>query len=543
MLSTSPRLLSSALLFFLFAAICAAGSLWRVGTSAARGAEPHRAALFKPARDTTYITGPIKDDGTIDYQSALNDRLRHDVAPGRNANTLLWEALGPQPDGVPLSPALFSLMKMPAPAEQGEYFVAIARYAKEHPEFGQGRPPSEARQQLERAGRKPWSPGDFPLVAAWLKANERPLALVLQASRLPQFYYPHVSGASGDTDWYGLIGAMMPGVLACKEIGPGLAARAMLSAQAERWDDAWQDLLACHRLARLYGRQAEPTVFRVSLRIEQAAGEADLALLALAKPTAAQARAWLHDLRELTPTPCAGDWFDLGGRYFHLDAVMHLRVHGVKFLRIMLMIDPRKPRQPAVADPETPAAFESLDWDRMLRTGNAWADRMAAAHRMPERAAREREFDGMEQDLSALVTSAGAPADIIDGLRSGSMGAAEASKRLGDWMVGFFLQEVRVVRNESDGAEQNHRNRLVAFALAAYRADHGRYPDDLGALAPQYLEAIPTDLYAAGKPLGFRRSAEGFLLYSVGVNGVDEDGRTRTDQPPGDDVSVRMSRP
>jgi hypothetical protein len=525
----------------LFAAICGAASLWRTGTSTARGAEPHRAALFKPARDTTYITGPIKEDGTIDYQTALNDQLRRDVTPERNANTLLWRALGPRPDGVALSPALFSLMKMPAPDEQGEYFVAIVRYANAHPEFGlQGRPPAEMRKQLEQAGRKPWSPSDFPLVAAWLAANERPLALVLEASRLPQFYYPHVSGASGETDWYGLIGAMMPGVLSCKEMGPALAARAMLHAQAERWDDAWQDLLACHRLARLYGRQGEPTVFRVSLRIERAAGEADLALLDCAKPTATRARAWLHDLRELKAIPGIGDWFDLGGRYFYLDAVMHLRVHGVKFLRIMLMVDPRKPRQPAVADPETPAAFESLDWDGMLRTGNTWFDRMAAAHRMPDRAAREREFDRIEQDLSALATSAGAPADIIEGLRSGTLGAPEASKRLGDCMVGFFLQEVRIVRNEADRAEQNQRNRLVAFALAAYRAEHGRYPDDLSVLAPVYLDAIPTDLYSGANPLHYRRSADGYVLHSVGVNGIDEDGRTASDQPPGDDVSVRM---
>jgi hypothetical protein len=533
------------LLLVLSAAVCAAGSLWRVGASTARGAEPRRAALFKPARDTTYITGPIKEDGTIDYETALNEQLRRDVVPEHNANTFFWRALGPRPDGVALPPSLFEWMKMPAPAEQGEYFIGLVRYANEHPEFGQQRrPPPEVRKLLEQAWRRPWSEAEFPLVAGWLKANERPLALFLEGTRQPRLYYPHVSPTSADMSWYGLLGAWMPGVLGCKEIGPALAARAMLSAQAERWDDAWRDLLACHRLARLYGRQAESTVFRVSLGIERAAGEADLALLDRAKPTAAQARAWLQDLRELTPIPCVGDWFDLGGRYFYLDAVTHLRVHGVKLLRAMIMLDPRKPKQPRVADPETPAAFESLDWDGILRTGNAWADRMAAAHRMPERAAREREFDRMEQDLSALVTSAGAPADIIEGLRSGSMGAAEASKRLGDWMVGFFLQELRVVRNESDRAEQNQRNRLVAFALAAYRAEHGQYPDDLSALAPAYLDAIPTDLYSAGKPLRYRRSAaDGFVLYSVGVNGVDEDGRTPTDQPAGDDVSVRMPMP
>src|SRR5258708_39482655 len=120
---------------------------------------------------------------------------------------------------------------------------------------------------------------------------------------------------------------MMPGVLSCKQIGPALAARAMQSAGNSRWDDAWQDLLACHRLARLYGRQAESTVFRVSLGFERAAGDADLAFLDRAHPSASQARAWLGDLRQLPPLPNVADWFDLGGALFSLATAIHPRRH------------------------------------------------------------------------------------------------------------------------------------------------------------------------------------------------------------------------
>jgi len=55
---------------------------------------------------------------------------------------------------------------------------------------------------------------------------------------------------------------------------------------------------------------------------------------------------------------------------------MHLRRHGVKFLRLLIMMDPRKPQQPAAADSDTPAAWDALDWDGMLRTGKCMADRM-----------------------------------------------------------------------------------------------------------------------------------------------------------------------
>jgi hypothetical protein len=36
---------------------------------------------------------------------------------------------------------------------------------------------------------------------------------------------------------------------------------------------------------------------------------------------------------------------------------------------------------------------------------------------------------------------------------------------------------------------------------------------------------------------------KGYLLYSVGVNGKDDGGRQFDDDPPGDDLSVRMPLP
>jgi hypothetical protein len=56
------------------------------------------------------------------------------------------------------------------------------------------------------------------------------------------------------------------------------------------------------------------------------------------------------------------------------------------------------------------------------------------------------------------------------------------------------------------------------------------------------VKEIPPDLFS-GKPLIFRPSENGYLLYSVGVNGKDEGGRGEEDMAPGDDLSVRMPQP
>jgi hypothetical protein len=87
--------------------------------------------------------------------------------------------------------------------------------------------------------------------------------------------------------------------------------------------------------------------------------------------------------------------------------------------------------------------------------------------------------------------------------------------------------------------EQIERNLHVAFALAAYRADHARWPARLDELTPRYLPKVPGDVFSGG-PLSWRPEKDGYLLYSVGPNGRDEDGRGREDDPPGDDLRVRM---
>ncbi len=69
---------------------------------------------------------------------------------------------------------------------------------------------------------------------------------------------------------------------------------------------------------------------------------------------------------------------------------------------------------------------------------------------------------------------------------------------------------------------------LTSMALRAYELDHaGKYPDSLGELVPNYLNAVPLDPFAngIGVPLVYRQKGSGYLLYSVGPDGVDDGGR------------------
>jgi RNA polymerase sigma factor (sigma-70 family) len=504
------------------------------------------AAKFTVGKETTFVTGPFDKDGYVDYETALNERIGKDVTPESNANVLLWQALDPRPGLRPgdsprtMPPDFFRWLQIPAPPERGEYFIDLPRYAKEVLKLNPGAQTDELRKQRGWAAQRPWVEKDYPQVAAWLKANAKPLAIVLAASRRPDYYNPLVSRKSGEEGWYGLIGTLLPGpVEYYRELAPALAARAMLQAGDGRFDAAWQDLIACHRLGRLVARGADYNEFGLGRYITQVAGDAELALLERAHPTAQQAQAWLRDLQRLPPDGPLADKADLGMRFTFLNTVMMVRRGPIRTLRLLEFLVTGR-RAPAPPEPEPlPAALNSLDCDAMLRTGNRWYDRVAAALRVKDRAGREKAFDQIEEELKTLKTDAGSLATLIDALRGGKEYGEEVSKKLGVVLIDSFMPRIRWVKRVADRTEQVERNLHLAFALAAYRGEHGRYPEQLDALAPKYLAAVPTDLFS-GKALLYRPTETGYLLYSVGLNGLDEEGHGADDTPRGDDLAIRM---
>src|SRR5262249_54357378 len=89
-------------------------------------------------------------------------------------------------------------------------------------------------------------------LASWLQANDKPLALVIEAVKRPNYYSPLVPRKAKGSS--GLVGALGGQNLMSRQFAQVLVARAMLRTGEGEYDAAWQDLLACHRLGRLVGR-------------------------------------------------------------------------------------------------------------------------------------------------------------------------------------------------------------------------------------------------------------------------------------------------
>ena len=78
-------------------------------------------------------------------------------------------------------------------------------------------------------------------------------------------------------------------------------------------------------------------------------------------------------------------------------------------------------------------------------------------------------------------------------------------------------------------AKMSTRLLAIAFALHAYRLQHGDYPAALTALTSSHiLAALPEDPFAPNAQTMFRYrrvDSDHYVLYSVGPDGVDDGGR------------------
>lgn len=63
----------------------------------------------------------------------------------------------------------------------------------------------------------------------------------------------------------------------------------------------------------------------------------------------------------------------------------------------------------------------------------------------------------------------------------------------------------------------------IGIAVELYRRENGKLPTSLKMLVPKYLASIPTDVFN-GKQMTYKVEGDGFSIYSVGKNQIDDGG-------------------
>ena len=506
-------------------------------------------ALFdsgiKTSPETTFITGPLREDGTVDYVAALNEMCSEGVTPENNAAVLLVQAFGLDPIPGEIRERFFQRLGVPWIPMEGHGLERFEAYfereaLKAAPKGEEPADPSEAAgKQYEQIMERPWSKEEFPVAARWLAENGPQIDLVVAASKRPRCYVPLVA----EPDRPGtLLSVPLPLLEETREAARCLRIRAMHRIHSGQIEEAWQDLLACHRLARLVSQRPTLVDGLVAIAIDGIATEGDAVLGHEGKLTAEQARRFAAEYRKLPPMGKLAEKLNVAERYSYLDGVCG-----------MARLGPAESMGPDWLDHPSSASDWLLkigggrlvDWNEPLRMGNQWLDRLVAAASKPAGKERKDALAEFGRDLGSLDAEIGKSGVLFRRIVSEVSVRRALGRHWGTMLLAMFLPASSSCLKVEDRVAVLQDLVPVVFALAAYRADHGEYPKDLAALAPKYLPAVPQDLFSGG-PIRYKREDGGYVVYSVGQNGKDDGGRASWEEsdseqnPDHDDIAIRV---
>lgn len=444
--------------------------------------EPPKAKVMI-GKDTTFLDGSLDAEGWFDFESALNAKLGKDITGKTNALALLWLATGEGNDAMPVD--YWKALGIEPPPLQADYLMAPTVYAKDVYKF-EGEALSDFDESMAYFSSQPWSAKENPIAAEAIKYNTHALSLVVEASKREHYFNPLI--ASRTPQGRGnLIGSLLHGVQKQRVVALVILNRAMMKLHDGDFDGSWDDILALHRLARLTSRGATLIEGLVSIAIEATAINAEIAWIAKAPLTAKQFQERAAQLAKLPDSRTMADRIDLGERIFFLDSVQTMARDGAGF-----------------------------NCDAVLKIGNATFTRMAAGLRGKDRDECKVSVAALENELAARA-----------------QGKQTPDEAMANRLLKLHMPALTKMMDAQDRCTQMNRNLQIAFALAASKSEHNKYPETLVDLAKE----LPLDLFAK-KPVNYRLTATGYFLSSVGPNGKDDE--TPEEGKRGDGPSILM---
>jgi len=498
------------------AALSAFGSPSAAQETPRKGSSAETEVKITVSKETTYLLGPLRVDGTVDYAAALNARLGKGVTPENNAAIPLLRAIGP---GLLVEASRAEVLRrlgMPSlPEKARDLRLADGTYRAW---------PGGWEPESQKALEAPWAAKDYPTMAAWLKANEGRLALVVEATKRPRLWIPLPEGKEG---WplAVYLGGPVGGIVRA------LVARAMGRLHSGDIAGAWADLRAGHRLARLIARHPDTSAWMSGLD-----GQVGQGVATLAKSrgiTVSEAKAFLSDLRTLPPLPSFFEVLDEFERLETLEAITALAHAPKPDWKVMAetSLD-----APGLAD----LSASEVDWDEALRTVNRWFDRLVAVRGKASFAGRRDALDLLDKelrDLKARARQTLRPENVRTPRRAArdpaparsTLGRAIGTLLYPEWATGTNML------SKTYRLEAHFRVTEAALALAGYRAETGGFPARLEDLKPGYLPDIPKDPFV-DRPLSYQRRGRGYVLYSVGPDGKPDKAAGAQS---GDDIVLR----
>ncbi|MDZ4818430.1 MAG: hypothetical protein SGJ20_05595, partial [Planctomycetota bacterium] len=371
---------------------------------------------------------------------------------------------------------------------------------------------------LDEAMERPWIVKDNPHVAAWLKAQAPALAKLNELSKRPKFYSPQVHEQPGGP-LYEANDALVHGPI--RKIPQLLKARTMLAIGEGRLDDAISDWETSYLIS---GYLADsPTVIHLLIGIACNGLTQESAYSIIFHPAVTQTQ--LQRMRSFRQRHIcsynAVKPFNIGERFFMLSSICNMARSG----EIDVFTDESK----KWVEPTEPSSLRLLgrrllwNFDTVMKNGNAVYDRMVEMQKIEDDGKRIEAWDEFDEYVNRVSKEA-TPSEKHPFRYLARVVTREGRSTLLSQVLEVLFSPALSAVNKAV-VRSKVQNDLVelGLALVLYQKEHGKFPAKLEQLVPKYVKEIPPDRLNS-RPLGYRSTGDGVLLYTASHDGIDSGG-------------------
>ncbi|MGB2809521.1 MAG: hypothetical protein WBC22_17395, partial [Sedimentisphaerales bacterium] len=358
---------------------------------------------------------------------------------------------------------------------------------------------------------------DKQLIGKWLTDNDEVLELVVAGSRKP-YYWQHYEGED-------MLSVLLPHLSGCRNLAKALCRRSRLLAEKGRYEEAFSDIKVCYRFGRhVKGTKLVLVEQLVGIAIEAIAVGNLRHILSEHEVDSETLTMLQRDLEQIM----TGEEFAMsfaGEKMFIYDEIQRCFTEdqfggGHLYLsRISQVSSGGDESVPSLQDFILGTIFEPEAWPVMVKV------LFFHPNKQQTREATDRFYAYCETIAQKT------PAQIR---KQGINVEKETMKIIKD---NVFLDILAPALQRASEIGQRHRTNVEAtvtiLALQRYKTDKDSFPNDLQQLITAgYLRQLPLDVYS-DKPLVYRKTADSFILYSVGDDFEDDGGK------PGEDSKGR----
>lgn len=359
------------------------------------------------------------------------------------------------------------------------------------------------------------------LIRQWLAKNQTSLDLVAKGSQLPYFWQPYQSKAPEQS----VMSVLLPNLTFCRAICYALCWQSWLNAEDGNINAALSDIEALYRFGR-HNKSGK-------ILIEQLVG---IAIEGRAMGTTR----WLLDTYKIDP----GTLAEFQRRLQHLidNDTFGLDIQSEK----LFMFD------------EIQRCFTESRFGPAHVYPRRLVEISYIAISMDGIPSEVNQLGDLDWALASVLPLKNFPCIFTHPNKAESIASANALYKFWDEnitktpaqlhaeQIDLDAESRRLIKNNivlkvlTPGLERLHmvawRNKvdaegtLVTIALVRYKQDTGNYPETLDKLVEtKYIRQVPIDPFS-DKPVIYRKTADGCILYSVGANLTDDGGQVARDE-------------